>query len=206
MARTKKKGSSVSGDSTEFAKLKNGQVILGLSDGMGSGEKALKSSKKVIELLGKYLNAGLDKNVALELINSYIMLGENKDSYATLDAGIFNPNDARIELIKFGACPTFIKQDSKIEIISSNTLPIGATPNIDVNILNKKLNRGDYIIILSDGVLESNERKEDWIKDLLESVSSKKPQRIADIILQEAVDGNYGVTNDDMTVIVAKVC
>ena len=206
MSRTKKKGSNISGDTTEFSRLKNGQIILGLSDGMGSGEKASRSSKKVLELLGKYLNAGLDKKVALELINSYIMLGENKDNYATLDIGVFNPNDANMELIKLGACPTFIRQDGKIEIISSNTLPVGATAKIEVNILNKKLNRDDYVVFVSDGVLEANEDREKWIKDLLESVSSNKPQRIADIILQEAVDGNYGVNNDDMTVIVAKVC
>lgn len=205
MARTKKKGSSISGDTTEYSRLKNGHIMLGLSDGMGSGEKASKSSKKVLELLNKYLNTGLDKKVALELINSYIMLGENKENYATLDIGIFNPNDANIEIIKLGACPTFIRQDGNIEIVSSNALPIGATSKIEVNILNKKLNRDNYVVIVSDGILESNENKEKWIKELLQSIGSKKPQRIADIILQEAVDGNYGVNNDDMTVIVAKV-
>lgn len=206
MARTKKKGSSVSGDTTEYSRLKNGQIILGLSDGMGSGEKASKSSKKVLELISKYLNAGLDKKVAIGLINSYIMLGENKDNYSTLDIAIFNPNDANIELIKLGACPTFIRQDGNIEIISSSALPIGAMANMEINVLKKKLNRDNYIVFVSDGVLESNENREIWIKELLQSIGSNKPQRIADIILQEAVDGNYGVNNDDMTVIVAKVC
>lgn len=173
---------------------------------MGSGEKASKSSKKTLELMCKYLNAGLDKKVALDLINSYIMLGENKDSFATLDVGVFNPNDAKMEFIKLGACPTFIKKDGKVEIIFSSALPIGATTKVEANMINKNLDRNDYIILLSDGVLEANEGKEKWIKDLLEAVNANKPQRIADIILQEAVDGNYGVTNDDMTVIVAKVC
>lgn len=205
-AKTKKKDSNVSGDTMEFTRLKNGHVLLAISDGMGSGEKASRSSKKVLDLLEKYLDAGLDKKIAIELINSYMLLGENKDSYSTLDAIIFNPADATANYIKLGACPTYIKKGSKVDVISSNSLPFGATNKSDVVILNDSLDRGDYLIIISDGILEAQDEKEKWIANLLSVISATKPQRIADIILQEAIDSNCGITNDDMTVIVAKVC
>ncbi len=206
MAKLNKKDSKVSGDTTEFARLRNGKVMLGLGDGMGSGENAAKSSKKVLELFQKYINTGLDKNEALDLINSYMLLGENKNNYSTLDAVIFNPNDAMLEFIKFGACPTFIKQGNEVTILSSKSLPVGATANIDIEVFEKRLDRGDYFVLVSDGILEATDKKEEWIKDLLSSISTNKPQRIADIILQEAIDINFGVSNDDMTVVVAKVC
>lgn len=206
IAKTKKKDSVVSGDTTEFTKLKNGHILLGLSDGMGSGEKAAKSSKKVLQLLEKYLNAGLDKKVAIDLINSYMLLGENKDNYSTLDVMIFNPNDANMLHIKSGACPTYIKQGETINTITSKTLPVGATTNINVESYEKHLDRGDCFAMISDGILEANPSNQEWIKDLLKSINTNKPQRIADIILQEAVDMNYGVANDDMTVIIAKIC
>ena len=206
VSTNKKAGSKLSGDTNILEKLRNGRILVGLSDGMGSGEKASKSSKKVLELLKKYLNAGLSKKIALELINSYMMIGENKDTYATLDVIEFNPNDASIKLIKYGACPTYIKKGEKINIISSNSLPIGTVMKQDNDFYKDTLNRGDYIIIISDGILEVKPDKELWIKELLMKISSDKPKRIADIILQEAIDSNFGINNDDMTVVVAKVC
>ncbi|MBQ9313476.1 MAG: SpoIIE family protein phosphatase [Clostridia bacterium] len=196
----------ISGDSIIYVKLKNGKILLGLSDGMGSGESAAKSSKKVLELLEKYLNTGLDKNVALDLINSYMMVGDNKETYSTLDAMLFDENTGDIEMIKFGACPTYILKDGNVKVVSSKSLPVGATINVNVETYLDKLERGTLIVMASDGILEANTLKEKWIKDLLESITADNVQRIADIIIQEAVDNNLGVARDDMSVIVAKIC
>ena len=57
-------------------------------------------------------------------------------------------------------------------------------------------------------VIESNTEyisKELWIKYLLEDMQTTDAQKIADIILSEAIDNNYGKQKDDMTVIVAKI-
>ena len=43
------------------------------------------------------------------------------------------------------------------------------------------------------------------LKKLLLTVKNISPQRLADIILQETIDSNFGIAKDDMTVIVAKV-
>lgn len=62
--------------------------------------------------------------------------------------------------------------------------------------------------MVTDGIIESKEdieKKELWLKDLLENIDSDNPQRIADIIIGEALDNEYGIAKDDMTVIVAKV-
>ena len=70
------------------------------------------------------------------------------------------------------------------------------------------LNEDDILVMCSDGILESSEEytnKELWLKFLLEELETDDPQKIADIILQEAIDNNYGKAKDDMTVIVAKV-
>ena len=73
-------------------------------------------------------------------------------------------------------------------------------------IINRK---GDIIIMCSDGIIESNkeyQNKELWVKYLLEEINTDDVQKIADIIISEAIDNDYGKEKDDMTVIVAKVC
>ena len=47
--------------------------------------------------------------------------------------------------------------------------------------------------------------KELWVKYLLEDIETTSVQKIADLILNEAVDNSYGVTKDDMSLIVCKL-
>ena len=56
----------------------------------------------------------------------------------------------------------------------------------------------------SDGILDSNveyKNKELWIKYLLEDIETNNTQKIADLILSEAIDNNYGVPKDDMSIV-----
>ena len=71
------------------------------------------------------------------------------------------------------------------------------------------IQKGDIIVMCSYGIIESNsdyQNKELWLKYLLEEMNNDDVQKIADIIISEAIDNDFGKENDDMTVIVAKVC
>lgn len=72
----------------------------------------------------------------------------------------------------------------------------------------KNLEENDLVVMVTDGILEASssyDNKEEWISELLEAINPENPQRLADVILQEAVDNGFGIANDDMTVVVAKV-
>ena len=63
------------------------------------------------------------------------------------------------------------------------------------------------MVMCSDGILDSNveyKNKELWVKYLMEDMESNNAQKIADIILSEAIDNNFGKIKDDMSVIVCK--
>ena len=80
--------------------------------------------------------------------------------------------------------------------------------DIDLVVYDKDLNDGDIIVMCSDGVLESTTQytnKELWLQFLLEEIQTEDSQKIADIILKEAIDNCYGKPKDDMTVMVAKI-
>ena len=44
-----------------------------------------------------------------------------------------------------------------------------------------------------------------WLKYLLEDMTTDDAQKIADIIIAEAIDNDFGAQKDDMTVMVAKI-
>ena len=209
IAKTTKDGSTISGDTSIQTKLDDGKYLLAISDGMGSGKEAKTASKTAITLLERLLSSGFDKDSSLRLINSTLnTLEGEKETYATLDIAVLDLFAGNLEFIKNGACPTYVKNNRDVQILKSLSLPSGILNDIDLVVYDKDLKDKDIIVMCSDGIFDSSEEytnKELWLKFLLEDIETDDVQKIADIILQEAVDNNFGKPKDDMTVIVAKV-
>ena len=203
---TTKNKSEVSGDSMLSIRLKDGKYLVALSDGMGTGTKAKKSSTQAIKMLENLLLSGFDKNISLELINRAIM-NQNEETFATLDIAIIDLYLGNIEFIKSGACPTYIKNDKKIQIIKSNSLPTGMVEANQIETFDKDIKSGDIILMCSDGILDANieyKNKELWLKYLLEDIETNNTRKIANLVLNEAIDNNFGNIKDDMSVMVCK--
>lgn len=204
VAKIAKNNGKISGDKHLITKLQDGKTLLAISDGMGSGREAQKSSKMAITMLEKLLQEGFDKDTSLSLINSTMILNSNEDMYATLDISILDLFKGKIECVKNGACPTLIKRNNTIEEISSNEIPAGILSNIDLVVYEKQLEPGDLIIMCSDGITDYKEN-DHWLQDTLKQINTDDVQRIADLILTEAIDAELGVPKDDKTIIVARI-
>lgn len=205
-AETVKDKSTISGDSQLNIRLKDGKYLIAISDGMGSGKEAKESSTQAIRLLENLLLSGFDKNISMDLINS-ALINRNTEIFATLDIAIIDLYTGTIELIKSGACPTYIKNKNRVKVIKSNTLPAGIIEETDIQTFDKDINTGDIMLMCSDGILDSNveyKNKELWVKYILEDIETNNTQKIADLILNEAIDNSYGLPKDDMSIIVCK--
>lgn len=174
----------------------------------GLGPEAMKSSKIAVKMLERLLKAGFDKEISLKLINSTLVANTEEDMYATLDLQILDLYAGNMEFIKNGACPTFIKRNGEVQLLKSLTLPAGILENEDLVVYDYDLENGDILVMCSDGIIDANTEyinKELWVKYLLEDVQTDDAQSLANIILNEAIDNQFGMQKDDMTVIVAKV-
>ena len=208
VSKKTKDGSSISGDSNLTIKLDDGKYLLAISDGMGTGPKARQASQIAVKMLQRLLSSGFDKDTSIELINSTLSQTTEEDTFATLDIAILDLYAGNIEFIKNGACPTYIKEASKkVQIIKALTLPAGILENISLVVYDKDIEENNILVMCSDGIMESNteyKNKELWVRDILESIETDNVQKIADIITKEAIDNGYGITKDDMTIIVAR--
>lgn len=203
---TTKSNSNISGDSVLNIRLKDGKYLVALSDGMGSGDEAKQSSNKALKMLENLLLSGFDKKTSLELINSSL-INQDEEIFATLDIAIIDLYKGNIEFIKSGACPTYIKNRNNVQIIKANSLPAGIINNTNLQLFDRDIDVGDILLMCTDGILDSNveyKNKELWVKYLLEDVETSNTKKIADLLLNEAVDNNYGIAKDDMSVIVCK--
>ena len=203
ISSTTKTNSEISGDSSIQTKLKDGKYLLAISDGMGSGQAARNSSKKVINMLENLLTSGFEKDTSIELINTAMTASVEDDMYATIDAAILDLYSGNIEFIKNGACSTYIKTKNDVQIVKDSSMPVGMSNNVKSVKYDKDLEDGNIIVLCTDGIQDSGE--ENWVKNILERIQTDNVQKIADIIIGEAIDNNFGIAKDDMTIIVARV-
>lgn len=208
ISKAKKDDSIVSGDNISQIRLADGKYLLAISDGMGSGADARRNSKIAISMLERLLSSGFDKETSINLINSAILNANKEEMYATLDIEILDLYEGKMEILKNGACPTYVKRNKNVSLIKSESLPTGIVNDINIDTYDKDLESGDIVVICSDGIIESNHEyanKELWVKYLLEEIQTDSPEKIADIILHEAIDNDFGKAKDDMSIIAFKV-
>lgn len=205
-AKIAKDSSDASGDCNLQIKLEDGKYLLAICDGMGSGEKARESSKLAIKMIRKMLVSGFEKDKSIDLINTTLNLNTSSEMYSSVDISILDLFTGQVEILKNGACNTYIKNKKNIKKIESNSLPIGIVDKVELKSKSFDVSDGDIILMCSDGVFESkDENNKDWIEEFLKNVSTNNVQKIADLILAEAIDNSYGIAHDDMTVIVSKI-
>lgn len=208
IARMQKNSSSVSGDNYSMMELKDGKFFMILSDGMGSGPRAAMESGMALNLLERFLIAGYDQNTALEAVNSLLLIKSDDENYATVDMIIINQYNGEVEFLKVGAVSTFIKYKDHVDIIKNSSLPAGILDKIDVEFNRRKIGDGDFVVMITDGVLEANDKdldKEKWLGDMIYNIDTRNPKKMADIIMENCLQKSKGQRTDDMTVLVAKL-
>lgn len=207
VARIKKEEQEVSGDSFSFFYEDEGELAMILSDGMGSGEEAAKESESVLYLLERLLSAGFKEETAIRLINSVLSLRAEQNMFATLDISRINLYGGTCEFIKIGGAATYLRRGRWLECVEAKTLPIGMVKQVDYDFLVKKLYDGDYIIMMSDGVLDAvpPEERAEFLGQIIGDAPGQNPQVIAGRILNASLLVQNFEPRDDMTVLVCGV-
>ena len=202
-----KTGENISGDSYLQLELQDLRQLSVISDGVGSGESAARSSSTVINMLERLLSGGFDEDKAIEIINSVIKLKGEDDLFATLDAAIINEKDAQCYFIKLGAAPTYLIEKGKVVTITSTNIPVGLVDSSDYIPICKKLDYGDFVIQLSDGVIpDTIDPNNNYIKNFLSTCDITKSAKVIAQELKEVINiNNDGVYDDDITLIVNKI-
>jgi stage II sporulation protein E len=199
-----KESEKISGDNYAIFETEPGAYSMALSDGMGSGKKACRDSQMIVELMQKFMEAGFQREMAIQMINGVLLAGPEAGNMSTLDFCTIDLYTGFLELLKIGSAPTYIKREQLVERISAGNLPLGIFNRPDMEANRRRLQDGDYVIMISDGVLDALSQGvgEDMMSELIGGTDLKNPKEIANAMLSFCIRQCKGKVRDDMTVLV----
>lgn len=204
-ARAIKEGETLSGDHYAVVESERGKVALLLSDGTGSGEEAGRGSEQVLDLMEKMMEAGYDTESAVNMVNSAFFAMGEESSHPTLDVCELDLYQGSCGICKVGGAATFIKHGEEVEQIEVESLPLGIFQTVEAKWAYKQLQSGDYIIMMTDGVLDAlrEHQFEDAMVDAIKDMGERSPVEIAEKLLQMVLHISGGRVRDDMTILTA---
>lgn len=199
-----KNGEEISGDNILVTEVLDGHIHFMLADGVGSGETAGRHSEKVLDFMEKFLMAGYTKENAIQVLNGLILQNGEEAAMSTLDICDMNLYTGVCEFNKIGAAASFHKRDYLVEKIWIENLPLGAFGTVDLDVARRRLEDGDYIIMITDGILDGliDIGQEERLTDFISRMSVKNPKEMAQQILQYCISLCRGDIKDDMSVLV----
>ncbi len=177
----------------------NGRYIVILSDGMGTGSRAAIDSAMTAELFSRLIRAGLGFDCALSISNSAMLVKSTDESLATLDIVCVDRYTGRTEFMKAGAAATFVRHRGNVAQLERASLPVGILRDVKFSKAEASLEKGDIILMVSDGVLGENSG---WIQQELKLwENSDSPQSLAEFIVESACERKLSKHRDDMTAV-----
>jgi stage II sporulation protein E len=202
IAAMKKKGEKVSGDRGTYFKTDGGVLCVILSDGMGCGAEAARESGECVEILEKFLRAGVDPAVAMKILNSVMLLKSGGDwGFVTVDMMCVNLFTGETCFYKYGAAPSYVRSGRTVKRIKGETMAAGycTGDGAKPDVVRMRLKPGSTAVIASDGVSGDDDG---WLKELLEGELSDMKE-LARTAVSRAGE-KYG-GSDDMTVLAVRV-
>ena len=203
VAAVKKKGEKASGDTHSVIRINEHRFLMALSDGMGSGEYANKVSRTAISLIEAFYRAEMPEGTVLDTINKLLTFSRD-ERFACIDICSVDLNTGGAEFVKIGSPVGVILRRGKVKVLESSSLPMGILDTLRPTVAKEKLEDGDMLVFMSDGITSAFSSTPELV-EFLQSFRPLNPQNLADKLLEGALARTGGTAEDDMTVLCTRL-
>lgn len=194
--------SSMCGDTCDCFLDKDGNQIIVISDGMGTGPRAAVDGAVAAWLFAKLLVAGLNFDSSLRLSNSALIVKSQEETVATIDAAKIDLHTGEAQLFKAGAGISLVCKGRKVYQLGKPSMPLGILREIEFDKEQISLSKGDILLMMSDGVSTACHGK---IADELRRANRKDPSALAERVVEIAKSSNANRHTDDITAVVVVI-
>lgn len=184
----------VSGDFYKVSLRAEGrECVIFQTDVSGKGVSAALLTASLEALLAVPLKTVEDPHAVLDLVSSLLFERTPVEKYATAFLGILDVDTGRLRYVNAGHnAPLLLRHDGEAVWLKSNGFPIGLRPDARYGTVEARLERGDLLLVYTDGISEATnpEEEEFGLPRLLAASRNHrdKPPREFALALERDVD------------------
>ena len=131
-----------------------------------------------------------------------MLVKSEEESLSTIDVATVDLYTGQTQFLKAGAAPSFVYRDGSVVKVESASMPAGILKGVDFAKSRLKLHQGDWIIMVSDGMLLNGS---EWIFDQIKLSARKSAEELAQDLWQTAQNRRTDGHDDDASVMVCKI-
>lgn len=201
ISQRQKPGERVSGDTGRSFVTDDGRACLLLADGMGTGVEAARDSRLLLNMMERFLRAGISAEDAVQTVGPAFRMKVEGMRGVTLDALTIDLFTGQAGCLKCGAAPGYLRTGGGVTTLAGETLPIGLMDRTEeARAVPLRFQHGDLFVMLSDGV--SDGADDGWVRRLLDERAGDSPKELAArLVMAAAARG----AEDDLTALVVRL-
>lgn len=210
VAKVAKYASSESGDSVEVIERPHGGLSVVMVDGQRSGRSAKSISNIVVRKAISLLGDGVRDGAVARAAHDYLRTMRGGQVSATLNIVSVDLSTETLVVSRNSHCPAVIICRDNFTLLDAPSEAVGIHARTKPVVVEMPLAAHTWVIVFTDGLLHAG-RPGDGPPDVLTLVQSmfqqagSSPQRLADALLNEAIDRDRGRPSDDISVLVVAI-
>jgi serine phosphatase RsbU (regulator of sigma subunit) len=203
----------VGGDFYDFIPVGTERWGLVIADVSGKGVPAALFMALSRTLVRANVNDMVTVSDAIRKTNDLITENDRSNMFVTLFYGVLDPGKMTFTYVSAGHNPPFMlrKGNKDIIMLKARGVALGVVPDIGLEEKQITLNKGDVVVLYTDGVTEAiNDKEEQFGTDRLVAITEQNRELPAIEIMQRIKDGVVEFSQgqpqfDDITLMILKV-
>ncbi|MBC8142475.1 MAG: SpoIIE family protein phosphatase [Armatimonadetes bacterium] len=205
---------AVGGDFFDVSALADGSVALVIGDVAGKGLSAATRTAEAKYALRVYLRESSSPTEAVSHLNRFLCdsFGDEDDTFIALSVAVIAPDGGCRVVLAGSESPLLHRADGTTETLFRPGLPVGVLPETVYTAIETRLDFGDTLLLLTDGITEARQgRGGFWggesVARILETAVPGAPLAdTGETIVREARAFAAGTLRDDVCLLLARRC
>jgi serine phosphatase RsbU (regulator of sigma subunit) len=196
----------IGGDNFDYAVDGEG-VTVAITDAMGHGTRAALLSTLVVGVQRNVRRHGEGIRQQARSVNTVVHDQFGGDVYATGQLLRLHRADGAYQLINGGHGPIYLLRGEHVrEMVLEPDLPFGMFPDTDYHLHDGRLEAGDRLVLISDGILEATpdggeQFGEARLRDVIRSTAAMTPVEMVRTLTARCMAHREGFLRDDATAV-----
>jgi serine phosphatase RsbU (regulator of sigma subunit) len=148
----------IGGDFYDWSMLDDGRLTIAVGDAHGAMLQAGLTATVAQAALRSHAAYHHDPRSLLARLNQTLWTNSAGDEFASFFYGLVDPITGELACSLAGSASLFVVQGGEPELITTERLPLGAQPETEFQTWQRKLQAGDVLVAMSEGVLQARDQ------------------------------------------------